>query len=545
MTTELARAEIRDAPGVFAARQLGREAAAELGLNRQDQVRVAAAISEVGRDLVVRGQTGVITFAADNRALYVTITHDSTPPEAGIAAATRLMGGLTTSGPVVRMTRARPLEARADLAGVRRRLAAMFPVSALDELRRNNEDLISALDDLQRQQEQLKLANAELEETNRGVMALHKQLSDELEQTNQGVVALYAELDDKSERLREASEAKNRFWASVSHELRSPLNSIIGLARLLTEPGGEELQPGQQRQVGLILSSANTLVTLVSDLLDVAKAESGRLQIEPAAVSLPALLNRVRALSGPMAQSKPVEVLVEADGLPDTVLTDEVALTGILRNLLSNGIRYTDRGSVRLAARARGNVVEITVTDTGIGIPARLLENVFEEFYQAPGVRRGGTGLGLPYARRLAELLGGELTLASEPAAGTTATLRLPHGMPRVGRVLVADDDEAYRLTLRGLLQGIAGTVVEAADGEQALFAVADGGADLALVDLRMPGTDGHAVLDRLPSGIPAIVITATNADHCPPRASALLRKDELTRERLAFTIRRVLREAS
>jgi CheY-like chemotaxis protein/anti-sigma regulatory factor (Ser/Thr protein kinase) len=276
----------------------------------------------------------------------------------------------------------------------------------------------------------------------------------------------------------------------------------------------------------------------------VAKAESGRLQLEPAEVSLPELLNRVRALLGPMTEDKPVDVIVEAHGLPDTVLTDEVALTGILRNLLSNGIRYTDRGSVRLAARARGNVVEITVTDTGIGIPARLLDDVFEEFYQAPGVRRGGTGLGLPYARRLAGLLGGELTLASEPGAGTTATLRLPHGMPRAGRVLVADDDAAYRLVLRGLLQGIAGTVVEAADGEQALSAVADGDADLALVDLRMPGTDGHAVLDRLPSAVPAIVITGTNTSDCPQRASALLRKDELTRERLAFTIRRVLGEA-
>jgi signal transduction histidine kinase/CheY-like chemotaxis protein len=544
MTTELARAEIRDVPGVFAARQLGRDAAAELGLNRQDQVRLAAAISEVGRDLVVGGQTAVITFAADDLALHVTITHDGRTPGTGIAAAARLVDGLTTSGSVVRISKARPPGPRGDLAAARRRLAAMFPISALDELRRNNEDLITALDDLQRQQEQLKLANAELEETNRGVMALHKQLSDELEQTNRGVVALYAELDDKSERLREASEAKNRFWASVSHELRTPLNSIIGLARLALEPGGGDLRPEQRRQLRLILSSAGTLVTLVNDLLDVAKAESGRLQLEPADVSLPGLLNRVRAMLGPMTEDKPVEVIVDAEGMPDTLLTDEVALTAIMRNLLSNGIRYTDRGSVRLASQDRGDVVEITVADTGIGIPPGLLEDVFEEFYQAPGVRRGGTGLGLPYARRLAEILGGELTLASEPGTGTTATLRLPHGMPRTARVVVADDDAAYRQVLRGMLQEIADTVVEAADGDQALSAVEDGGADLVLVDLRMPGTDGQAVLGRLPSSVPAIVVTATNTGDCPRRASALLRKSELTREWLAFTIRRVLREA-
>jgi signal transduction histidine kinase/CheY-like chemotaxis protein len=543
VTTELASVEVRDVPGVFAARQMGREAAAELGLNQQDQVRVAAAISEVGRDLVLEGQAAVITFAADDRALQITVSHTRTPPGVGLAAAARLMDGLTTSGPVVRMVKTRPADARTDLAGARRRLAAMFPLSALEEMRRTNEDLISALDDLQRQQEQLKLANAELEETNRGVMALHKQLSDELEQTNQGVVALYAELDDKSERLREASEAKNRFWASISHELRSPLNSIIGLARLLSEPGGGDLQPEQQRQVRLILSSANTLVTLVNDLLDVAKAESGRLQLEPAAVSLPALLNRVRALLGPMAEGKPVDVIVEADGIPDAVLTDEVALTAIMRNLVSNGIRYTDRGTVRMAARAAGGMVEISVADTGIGIPARLLDDVFEEFYQVPGHQRGGTGLGLPYARRLAELLGGELTLASEPGAGTTATLLLPDALPRVGRVVIADDDAAYRLVLRGMLQGIADQVVEAADGNEALSAVEAGRTELVLVDLRMPGADGRGVLDRLPAGVPAIVITATNVRDCPQRAGALLRKDELTRERLVFTIRRVLRE--
>jgi CheY-like chemotaxis protein/anti-sigma regulatory factor (Ser/Thr protein kinase) len=374
-------------------------------------------------------------------------------------------------------------------------------------------------------------------------MALHKQLSDELEQTNQGVVALYAELDDKSERLREASEAKNRFWASVSHELRSPLNSIIGLARLLGEPGEGDLKPEQRRQVRLILSSANTLVTLVNDLLDVAKAESGRLQLEPAAVSLPALLNRVRALLGPMAEGKPVDVIVDDAGIPDTVLTDEVALTAIMRNLVSNGIRYTDRGTVRVAARAAGDVVEISVADTGVGIPARLLDDVFEEFYQVPGQQRGGTGLGLPYARRLAELLGGQLTLASEPGAGTTATLLLPGGMPRVGRAVIADDDAAYRMVLRGMLQGIADPVVEAADGSEALAAVEAGSTELVLVDLRMPGMDGRGVLDRLPAGVPAIVITATNTRDRPQRADALLRKDELTRERLAFTIRRVLRE--
>ena len=141
-----------------------------------------------------------------------------------------------------------------------------------------------------------------------------------------------------------------------------------------------------------------------------AKAESGQLHVDPAHVDLPALFGRLRGLARPMAEGKPVDVTVSDDGAPDTILTDEVALTSILRNLLSNGIKYTDSGEVRLSARVAGPRVEISVADTGIGIPAGLHAHVFEEFYQVPGIRRGGTGLGLPYARRLARILGGDLS---------------------------------------------------------------------------------------------------------------------------------------
>jgi CheY-like chemotaxis protein/anti-sigma regulatory factor (Ser/Thr protein kinase) len=247
-----------------------------------------------------------------------------------------------------------------------------------------------------------------------------------------------------------------------------------------------------------------------------------------------------------MAGDKPVTVTVSADGDPDvpaTILTDEVALTGILRNLLSNGIKYTDRGEVRLSVRVNGPRLEIIVADTGIGIPAGLTRHVFEEFYQVPGVRRGGTGLGLPYARRLARILGGDLTLTSEPGAGTTVVLDLPLRTPRLGTVLLADDDARFREVLRGLLGGLASDVLEASDGAQALALAKDNPVDLVLADMRMPGVDGGALLARLPAAIPAIVIT--RADLRPPaRAAALLRKDELTRERLEFTIRGVIRAA-
>jgi signal transduction histidine kinase/CheY-like chemotaxis protein len=540
MTSGLASFTARDLTGVFAARQLGRELAAGLGLDRQDQVRVATAVSEISRSTVTTGLEAIIDFGADEMNLVLTVTVNGEPALEGVHAAARLMDEVTVSGSVIRMKKRRPVKVTPDLKALTAQLAAMLPQTSMDELRRNNQDLIAALDDLKQQKEQLLLLNGELQETNRGVMALYSELSEELEQTNRGVVALYAELDEKSEQLRLAAESKNRFWANISHELRTPLNSILGLTRILADPTpGDGLGSEQRYQVELIRNSTSTLLALVNDLLDVAKAESGRLTIDPAQVNLPALLSTLRGLTKPMTDGKPVSLVVEAHTAPPTILTDELALTAILRNLLSNGIKYTDRGEVRLSAREVGGRLEISVADSGAGIPAGLQERVFEEFYQVPGARRGGTGLGLPYARRLARLIGGELTLSSEPGVGTTVVLSLPHGLPALGTVVVADDDAAFRQVLRAMLAGITDRVIEVADGGQALAAIAESGADLVLTDLRMPGMDGYALLGQLPSTIPAIVITGLDSPP-PPPAAAQLSKDELTRERLAFTIRAI-----
>jgi signal transduction histidine kinase len=540
MTTGLASLTVRDLAGVFAARQLGRELAAGLALERQDQVRVATALSEISRATVTAGHEAVIVFGAEVKDLVITVTVDGEPDLEGVTAAARLMDRVRVSGSVIRMTKRRPSLATPDLDAIGAQLAAMLPQTTMEELRRNNQDLIAALDDLNQQKEQLLLLNTELQDTNRGVMALYSELSDELEQTNRGVVALYAELDEKSERLRLASESKDRFWTNISHELRTPLNSILGLTRILAEPVDEdELGSEQLYQVELIRGSTSTLLALVNDLLDVAKAESGRLSIDPAYVNLPALLSTLRGLARPMTDGKPVALVVAAGAAPATILTDELALTGILRNLLSNAIKYTDSGEVRLTVHENGDRLVISVADSGAGIPADLQERVFEEFYQVPGARRGGTGLGLPYARRLAHLIGGELTLTSEQGVGTTAVVSLPHRVPALGTVVIADDDAAFRQVLRAMLAGIAGTVIEAGDGGQALTAVADSGADLVLTDLRMPGMDGYGLLGGLPSDIPAIVITGLEKMPAAP-AAAQLRKDELTRERLAFTIRAI-----
>ncbi|MFC4584650.1 sensor histidine kinase [Sphaerisporangium corydalis] len=438
MNRELFTIAVRDDRDVFAVRQLGREVAEAVGLDDLDQIRVGTALSEVGREIVGGSRDAEASFQLDDLGgLVVEITYsegsDAVAP-AGVTLAARLMDKVEHDEDLRRVTmvkKSQGLRAPAEphLGEIRTKMIELAPISVIEELRQQNRELASALEDSRHQRERLLRLNAELEETNQGVFALYNQLSEELEETNRGVVALYAELDEKSAQLREAGEAKNRFWATVSHELRTPLNSVIGLVRLLLGPGGEELSEEQHLQIELIGGSAQTLLSLVAELLDMAKAESGRLTSQPSAVDLPALADRLRMTLHPTAGTDNVRLTVDVAHAPETLVTDEVLLSRILRNLLSNSLKFTESGEVGLRAYSEAGEVVFIVTDTGIGIPPEHQERVFEEFYQVPGaaqVRARGTGLGLPYARRLAEVLGGTLSLSSAPGEGTTVTVRLP-----------------------------------------------------------------------------------------------------------------------
>jgi signal transduction histidine kinase len=313
---------------------------------------------------------------------------------------------------------------------LRAELSAHVPGTPLDELAVQNEQLVVALDEVRTQRDELARLNAELQETNRGVMALYHQLSEELEETNRGVVALYAELDEKSAQLRAASEAKSRFLANVSHELRAPVTAIIGLGRLLTDSASDPLTDDQARQVQLIRGSASDLLALVNDLLDLAKAEAGRIEPKWSDVDLKAIFGQLRGTLRALATRPEVEFVVD-EPEPGRLRSDEVLLAQVLRNLLTNAIKFTERGSVRLTARWSAGGVDLEVSDTGVGIPADLQERIFEEFYQVPGGLAApgtGTGLGLPYARRLVEILGGTLSVDSEPGRGSVFTVSLPAG---------------------------------------------------------------------------------------------------------------------
>ena len=253
-------------------------------------------------------------------------------------------------------------------------------------------------------------------------------LSSELAETNQGVLALYAELDDNAHRLRDASDLKSRFLSYMSHEFRTPLSSILSITRILQDRLDGPLTDEQQKQVHFIQAAAGELTEMVNDLLDLAKAEAGRMEPNLSDVDLKAVFGQLRGTLRPLATRPEVDFIVEEPAVP-RLRSDEVLLAQVLRNLLTNAIKFTAQGSIRLAVAQVGGDVRFTVADTGAGIPAELHERVFEEFYQVPGsyaLSGKGTGLGLPYARRLVSILGGALHVSSTPGEGSTFTVSLP-----------------------------------------------------------------------------------------------------------------------
>ncbi|MFE7776321.1 HAMP domain-containing protein [Streptomyces sp. NPDC057445] len=308
----------------------------------------------------------------------------------------------------------------------------------LGESQRLAGELQSRSEELQVQQEELQRSNAELEEK----AALLASQNSDIEAKNLEIEQARQELEDRAQQLSLASKYKSEFLANMSHELRTPLNSLLILAQLLAQNPTRNLTAKQVEYAGIIHSAGSDLLQLINDILDLSKVEAGKMDINPERVVLRQLLDYVEATFRPMTTQKSLDfTITRAPGVPVDLLTDDSRLRQVLRNLISNAVKFTERGSVELRIESAsaaelpapvhrgGAVVAFRVKDTGIGIAEQQLEAIFGAFQQADGTtsrKYGGTGLGLSISREIAHLLGGALTAVSTPGQGSTFTLYLP-----------------------------------------------------------------------------------------------------------------------
>ncbi|MGD0132953.1 MAG: ATP-binding protein [Bryobacteraceae bacterium] len=425
-----------------AARQRARQIARLLGFEAQDQTRISTAVSEIARNAFNYAGGGRVEYSIEGRTspqLFIIQIRDSGPGISnlsnildgqyksstgmgmGILGARRLMDQFQINsapgqGTTIWLKKLLPNRTRVwngqDLAGMAASLAREGPQDAFQELQHQNQELLNALEEIRARQIELTRLNRELEDTNRGV------------------VALYAELDEKADHLRRADELKSRFLSNMSHEFRSPLNSILALSGLLLNRSDGELTGEQEQQTEYIRKAARDLLDLVNDLLDLAKVEAGKVEAKPVEFRVADLFAALRGMLRPLFLNQSVDLIFEdVDHIPP-IFSDEGKISQILRNFISNALKFTERGEVRISASQTGDShVVFSVADTGIGIEPQDQQRIFQDFTQVdnPIQRRvKGTGLGLPLSKQLAILLGGEVSVQSHLGIGSTFTVRIP-----------------------------------------------------------------------------------------------------------------------
>jgi signal transduction histidine kinase/CheY-like chemotaxis protein len=551
----LASVDLHFEDGVVLARQRAREVASLLGFDHGSQTRIATAVSELARNAHRYAGGGRVTFGIEDASLSIEVVdhgpgiadleavlsgsyESNTGMGRGLIGVRRLMDSfeIATSpgGTVARTAKRLPIDidpGEADVRHLRADLARQSSGSAYDEVQEQNQELLQALGELRSRQDEL----------------LHLNL--ELEDTNSGVVALYAELDERAEQLRDADGKKSRFLADMSHELRTPLNSIIALADLLSG-GGDPLTAEQRTQVEFIRRMAQDQLQLVGELLDLAKIEAGRVDLDLRPLSVYELFAALRIQLRPLVAGSDVALRFSCEpGLPQLV-TDERKLIQIMRNLVSNAVKYTTEGEVLVSASAVEGRLELAIDDTGVGIAEADLERIFDEFVQVAGkhqLKTPGTGLGLPLTRKLAEALGGAVTAHSALGQGSRFVVVLPWtprgpgadtpispgsatpvSHPIVDLVLVADDDPAARYVVRRQLEGAVREIVEADGGTSALEFLSRRQPTAVVLDISMPDLDGLEVLARVRStaGLEHLPIVIHTSKELEPHEQARIERD-------------------
>jgi signal transduction histidine kinase/DNA-binding response OmpR family regulator len=366
-----------------------------------------------------------------------------------------------------------------------------------------------------------------------------QRLNRELDDSALGVIALHGEVQEKSDSLRRLDEVKSRVVANVSHEFRTPLNAVIGLSKLLLSGADGELNAEQRKQVSFILRSTESLVELVNDLLDLSKIEAGKVGLRPEKFTVPALFAALRGMFKPLQVSEQVALSFTEAGDVGELETDDGKVSQILKNLITNAIKFTERGSIVVSAsRGPNGSVTFAVTDTGIGIAIEDQARIFDEFTQIdnPLQRKvKGTGLGLSLSRRLAEVLGGTLTVTSAPGVGSTFTLVVPRVHPEVQEmanlarrssnlepgkppILVVEDDRQTLFLYEKYLRNSGFQIIPARTVEEARDALTRVRPVAIVLDVMLEGETSWALLSEMKAqaetrDIPILVVTVTNRE--------------------------------
>lgn len=548
MNLSILTVEIRYEQDVVLARQRSRQIAERLSFDARDQTRIATAVSEIARNAFQYGGGGRVEFQLDlqlPQRLVIDVRdqgqgipqlqailegqyHSATGMGRGIIGTQRLMdefevvsvNGRGTTVTLRRLLpRRAPLQTAASVAQIAEELGQRSPQNPYEEIQQQNQELLRALEELRKREDELSQLNRELEDTNRGV------------------VALYAELDEKAASLQRANEIKTRFLSNMSHEFRTPVNSILSLTGLLLNRLDGDLTPEQEKQVNFICKAAESLSDLVNDLLDLAKVEAGKIDIRPTPFEINDLFATLRGMFRPLTLGNPAVILTFQDppSLP-LLHTDEGKVAQILRNFISNALKFTEQGEVRVSASQQGNTIHFAVSDTGIGIASQDLCRIFEDFVQlnAHHHRFKGTGLGLPLSRKLAELLGGSVSVQSQPGQGSTfvaivpivyntpqessreeATEQqkppthrpcLPEKQPQQPlfpnppppKLLLIDDDPTAHYLMQQTLAPSAIALLSATSGVAGLQLAASDRPGAIVLDLAMPEMTGFEVLEQL-----------------------------------------------